>query len=166
MYQKFDKFITKLLNNIVVIILLFVIGFGTTGTFLYNAMDFKYATDEDYKPLYQTQQNILNDFDAVYTFSNTDIDITDSNIIVKIYGDDCYLKTYFDKTRTYKNTEEIDLTDPIWFSVLGIIIISAIGSVVFFLLLMLILVLMDTTFYNITNRKKKKKAKKERDIDN
>lgn len=168
MYEKFDKFTTKILNDIVVIILIFVIGFTTAAGIFYNIFDFKYATEKDYEPLYQTQQAIINNFDTVYTFSNTDIDITDSNIIVYIFGDDCYLETHFDKAKAYQNTEKIDKTDPIGVTILLFIIASSAGSCAFFLLFIIALVIIDTVLCKIDKSKKakEKEKRKERDIDN
>lgn len=152
MYDKIDKFITKILNSIIITVLIFVTGFTITATFLYNVLDFKYATNKDYEPLYQIQETIINNFDTVYSYTNTDIDITDSNIIVFIYSEDygCYLKTYFDKTKTLQSTEKVDNTHPICFSIIILIVVSIIGSMLFYLSYILILSLIDKLFHYIT----------------
>ena len=156
MYEKIDKFLTTLINNIVVTILIFVLGIGIFGTYFYNNLDFKYATEEDYKPLYKVQESVINDFDTVYTFSNTDIDLTDSNIIVSIYGDGCYIKTYFDKTKTYQNTVKIDNTDPLWFTIFIFILATFLGSIIFYLFYLIFLLVINSVICKLSNIKAKK----------
>lgn len=155
MYEKFDKLTTKLLNSIIVAVLLIIVGFSICATFLYNSLDFKYATEEDYEPLYKIQQTIINDFNTVYTFPNTDIDIKDSKIIVYIFGDDCYLEAHFDKTTTFQHTEKIDKTDPIWSSVFILIVGTIVGGFMFYMLfavgLVIILLILKKVFNNKNN---------------
>jgi len=158
MYEKFDKFTTKLLNSIIVTVLIFAIGLTITGTFLYKILDFNHATDKDYEPLIKTQETIIKDFDSVYTLSNTNIDITDSSIVVTIYGNDCYLKTHFDKAKTYQNTTKVDNTDPIWFSTLILILGTIVGSGVFYLLYAVTLVIICLILSKICNNKNIKES--------
>lgn len=154
MYEKIDKLIIKIINNIVIAALIFVIGLVFSGVILYNALDFKYATEKDFQPLYQIQDSIINDFDAVYTFDNIAIDLTDSNIIVSIYGDDCYLKTYFDKTKTYQTTKEIDTTEPLLFSIIIFVLTTFIGAIVFYLLFLVLLLIIDALMCKLIKLKK------------
>lgn len=149
MYQKFDKFTTKLLNSTIVAILVFVIGAIITGAFLYNILDFEYATDKDYEPLIKTQETIIKDFDNVYTLSNTDIDITDSSIVVYIQGDDCYLKSFFSKSKEHQTTVKVDKTDPLWVSIVILIIISVLGSFIFYLAFIVMLFIIERSLYGI-----------------
>ena len=152
MYERFDNFLTKLFNSVTFLALTFIVGFVISASITYSQLDFDYATEQDYKPLYQIQETIINDFDNVYSYSNTVIDITDSNIIVFIYGDDCYLKTYFDKTKGYDFTEKTDTTNPIWISIIIVLLISVIGSMIFFLAFVFILIIIDIILEKICNR--------------
>lgn len=150
MYEKFDIFVEKLLNSLICTILVVVIGATLSGTFLYNHLDFQYATKEDYEPLYRVQSSIINDFSTVYSFSNVDIDITTSNIIVYIYGEDCYLELYFDKTNKYLNSIERDNTDPIWFSILMFVVMTFVGCMSFYLMYILLLLVINFLIYKIS----------------
>jgi len=142
LYMKFDKFTTKLLNSITFTIFILIIGFVLSCFSLYNIMDFKYASDKDYEPLLTTQEAIVKDFDTVYTYSNTDIAIKDENIIVYIYGDDCYLKTYFNKDKIYQNTQKIDNTDPVWITTSTLLLASVLGAGLFYILYLVAILLL------------------------
>jgi len=149
MNENFNNFTNKLVYGIFYKILVFVIGFLIGACIFYSIMDFDYASDKDYEPLLKVEQSIIQNFDTVYTYSNTNITIADSNIIVSVHGDDCYINTYFDKEKNYVSTEKMDNTDPIWVSLLLLILgsacVSSIIVIAFLLILLLISYILETT---------------------
>lgn len=118
------------------------------------------ATESDYKPLLEIQEKITANFDSVYTFTNTDIDITDENIVVSIDNDECALKSYFNREKQYLYTEKIDKADFSYNTNLVISIIVGILGGILTIGLVFILILVITTVLELIDSISRKTTKK------
>ena len=162
MAQKFDDFMCNLIESKLFYITIFIIGGLLWGIINFYSVDYMPATESDYNSLLQVQESIVSNFDSVYTFNNTDIDITDETIIVCIDNDECALKSYFNKNKQYLYTEKFDKAD---FSYTTNIIVSIICGVLggiltiglMFILLFVITAVLELidSIRNKTNKKKK-----------
>ena len=155
MNSKAVKFIEKMLNSSFANAVIVIIGIIISLVFTFNILDTKPATNDDYKPLFQAQDLIIDDFNRVYNYPNSKVSINDSNIVVTLGNSECSLKIYFDKAKTYLHTEKYDNYDGFIF-VFGILFFGLIFASLFWLISIFLLCLLHSFLVWLSNRKSNK----------
>ena len=154
MYEKFEKLMDKLMSSISLYIILFIVSGIPWGLLNFHSLDSTPATDADYKPLMEIQSNIVDDFNNVYSYSNTDIDISENKIFVHINSDECSITSTFDKEHNYLYTEIEDNMDASFKTAIGISILCGIcGGSLGILLFWFIALIIDFILLKIDKKK-------------
>lgn len=155
MYKKFTNFAEILINNKLTYVVIILIGFTVGFLLSYFELDSTPATIEDYAPLLEIQNDILDNFNNVYHYDNTDINLIEKNIVVSTYNDECSINIFFDQDLNYLYTEKKDNID---FSKTTTIIISVVAaislSILFICAFFIILLILDLIIFTIDAKHK------------
>lgn len=154
MYKRFNNFTETLLNSKLTYVIIILIGFTAGFLMCYFDFDTTPATAEDYAPLLEIQDDILDNFNNVYHYDNTDIDLVQNNIIVSVSNDECSINIFFDENMNYLYTEKKDNID---FSETIVIFLSIAAAIAFIAILLfcfvVILFILDAIIFIIDNKK-------------
>lgn len=157
--SKGGKIIDKILDYNYTLYIIIAIGIIIGILLAFNIIDYTPASESDYKPLLEVQEDIIKDFNNVYKYSNTDIDILESNISVYVDNKDCSLKIVFDREKNYMYTVNHDKAANIFIFILGILAFGF-GSFGGIFLIFLFSMFGLQSFFEWLYKLKEKKTKK------
>lgn len=166
--SKVSKAIVNFMHKNYYTTLLFIIG-AIIGVIVgLSILDNTPATTANYKPLIETQEKLIDDFDNVYNYPGTDIDIKEDNVIVKIDNEECGLTIFFDKTGKYLYTEKHDYSIGLLLFLCGLAFYGLMLGAAFFMFVSLLLIIVSCLSDWLYDKKELKKVNcsSGRDIDN
>ncbi len=158
--SKGAKIIDKILDFKYTLHIVIIIGIILGSLLAVYIIDHTPATQSDYKPLLEIQENLKKDFNNVYKYQDADVNITKDNISVYIDNKDCSLKIIFDRDTNYMYTEKNDKAVNWAVFTLGVITYSIAttgGMVIIFLFCMFGLQNFFEWLYKLTEKKRNKK---------
>lgn len=167
--SKGGKLIQKVLDSNHIISSLLIIGFIIGACIAIYVIDYTPATENDYKPLLEIQDNIIKDFDSVYNYPDADINMSKSTISVSVKNEECGLNIIFDKDKNYLYTEKDDYSASVFIFIFGILLYGVILSGGFMILSSIGLIVLQSFLEWLYEKHEKKKNQKannsSRDID-
>lgn len=168
MYEKLERLIDNLTNWVPIYIIIFIIAGVFSGFLNFNDLDVTPATESDYKPLMEIQDDIVDDFNNVYKYPDNEINILEDKISVFIDSDECSITSYFDKEYNYLYTERKDNMDTSFVVATALSVLCGIcGGILGILLFWIICIILDFIMHNICKKSHKnpKPSKMGGDID-
>lgn len=80
--------------------------------FMFGLVDSTPATQNDYAPLIQQQEEIANNFNTIYSYDNYKIEPIQNDVEVTLSNKECELICKFDKNLKYLSSKKSDLYIP------------------------------------------------------
>lgn len=153
MYEKFSENLDKLTSWIPAYIIIFIIAGVFSGFLNFNDLDVTPATESDYKPLMEIQDDIVDDFNNVYKYPDNEINILEDKISVFIDSDECSITSYFDKEYNYLYTERKDNMDTSFVVAIALsVLCGTCGGILGILLFWFICIILDFIMHNICKK--------------
>lgn len=157
MYEKFSKNLNWLTSWIPIYVIIFIIVGVFSGFLNFNDLDVTPATENDYKPLMEIQNDIIDDFNNVYKYPDNEINISENQISIFMDSDECSITSYFDKQYNYLYTERKDNIDASFEIAIVLSIVCGIcGGILGILLFWIICIILDFIMHNICKKSHKK----------
>lgn len=160
----FDKLVNSSLANAIFIIIGVIVGLLVS----FNTIDTKPATADDYAPLINIQDIMIDNFDTIYTQPGTKMYIHDNDILVILENDECLIRSYFSNDKKYLYTEKEDKYT-IGLMIAGFIFFTFIITLSIWISIILILILLSALFEYlhgmIVTRKTYKNIVQSKDVD-